>query len=393
VNVFDTIYRLRPEVDPIRLADRRHIRESLFGVGHDDVNRSVRSRLDNGAVVSTAAPGTRATASSASRKFAPVLRALAGLAIAGGIGFAAWTFLLADDSESVASPSTVVTAPPTTRAITPTTAPPEVRTPVTATAPLLINDQQVSVDEVSITPPPPGSSSLLLRMPDDSVMWISDFDGDAVAPNDLDVSQVGSIQVGAARNLPAEAGAAYRIITPCGSLIANDAPGADLLRPPTRTLFESMTLSDGGALDASLPEGFSVIDVGQWQTTYTADFQVPTDDGTASARLTQIPNGSLAQLAFGGRQLAPETFLDGPAFIDSAPSQAGLTSIFWTDAGTVFNISSTEIGAPELAAFVDSLVATDATEWSEQFATPAPPAPALSSDCQPQPSLAPNLNP
>ena len=59
MNVFDTIHAVRPDVDPMPLDDRRMIRESLFGVGHEDATRSFGARSESGAVVSTAPHGTR----------------------------------------------------------------------------------------------------------------------------------------------------------------------------------------------------------------------------------------------------------------------------------------------------------------------------------------------
>jgi hypothetical protein len=158
-------------------------------------------------------------------------------------------------------------------------------------------------------------------------------------------------------------------------------------------LFESMAFDQSSALNASLPDGFSIIDQGAWQTSYRTRFQVPVDGVTKSARLVQIPNGSLAQLTFGGRQLEPRSFAGEPAYIDAAPDDPNMLSVFWQDAGTVFQLDSTDMNLAELEAFVSTLVATTPADWSERFSTPAPTPPQPTSSCAPQPSLGPSLDP
>ena len=96
---------------------------------------------------------------------------------------------------------------------------------------------------------------------------------------------------------------------------------------------------------------------------------------------------------FGGRQLSPTTFLGGPAFIDAAPTDPALVSIYWQDGSTVFNVSSNELTFEDLQAFVDTLDPVTTDDWTRQFVTPVPEPPASTTTCAPQPSFGPTLNP
>ena len=92
MNVFDTIHAVRPEVDPMPLADRRMIRETLFGVGHDDTTRSFGSRSESGAVVSTAPHGTRVALRRRPSRVASILKTAAGIAAVAIVGAIAWSW-------------------------------------------------------------------------------------------------------------------------------------------------------------------------------------------------------------------------------------------------------------------------------------------------------------
>lgn len=395
VNVFNTVYALRPDVAPMPLAERSRIRESLFGVGHGDATRSVRARSESGAVVSTAPHGTRANAPRRRRRrsLGPVVKAALGLAalVAGGV--VAWSFASDEETGTVALPAVSAVDSALDATIPVTTIGPPARTPVTPDQPLLVPAADLAVDEITISPPAPGTSSMLVRAPDGTTLWLGEFDGELAPVEPLDFQVVGSIDVGVARDRPADASAAYQLSTPCGLVVVNDAPGTDVYRPEAVTFFESMTVGPDSTLDASFPAGFSIVDAGVWQTSYAARFAVPDDAAPRFVRLVQIPNGSIAQLTFGGRQLTPTTFGGQPAFVDSAAEDPNLVSIFWKDADTSFNVSSTAMDATELESFVSSLEAASPAAWLERFSAAAPPAPSPTSSCTPQPSLGPTLVP
>ena len=393
MNVFDTIHAVRPEVDPMPLADRRMIRETLFGVGHEDAARSFGSRSESGAVVSTAPHGTRVAVRRRPSRVSSILKTAAGIAAVAIVGGVAWSWasgrddtVTSEPSESAAAETTVAsTAPPTTE-------PPFVRTGVTRTAPLLLPSSQLAVDEVAVAPAARGSSTLLLNAPDGTTMWMAEFDGDPAAVDGLDVRQVGALGVGVSPD-SGSTSATYQLLTPCGVVVLSDSPGAPLDRPEVIALFESMSLDGNATIDASLPPGFSVLDIGAAQPSFSTQFQVPVFTETRAARLVQIPDGSLSQLVFGGRQLSPTTFLGGPAFIDAAPADPALVSIYWQDGSTVFNVSSNELTFEDLQGFVNTLDPVSADDWTRQFVTPVPEPPASTTTCAPQPSFGPTLDP
>ncbi len=96
---------------------------------------------------------------------------------------------------------------------------------------------------------------------------------------------------------------------------------------------------------------------------------------------------------FGGRQLGATSFLGGPAFLDIAPNDPALVSVYWQDGPTVFNVSSTELTFEDLESFVSTLEPVSLDDWATRFDIP-PTAPAAeSSACRPQPSFGPTLNP
>ena len=395
MSVFDTVQAVRPEVAPMPLADRRMIRETLFGVGHQDASHSIGERSASGAVVSTAPHGTRVPLRSRPRSTGSLVRMVAGLLVLAGIGAVAWIVLAddADDSNAPAASVAATTEPTPENTPPPPTQPPFVRTGVSRSAPLILPPSLLRVDEVTVTPPFPGSGSLLLTAPDGSLLWMAEFDGEAPDVDGLDVRQVGAIGIGVPRDRDESATPSYQILTPCGLVIVNDAPGATWDRPEIVSLFESMSVDGDATIDASLPAGFSVLDIGDATTSYAAVFRVPVFTDTRPARLVQIPNGPISQLTFGGRQLTPVTFLGGPAFLDSAPAVPELVSIFWQDGSTAFNISSAELNFADLESFVASLEPASTSDWSTRFDTPLPAPGQLATDCAPQPDFGPTLDP
>ncbi len=393
MNVFDTIHAVRPEVDPMPLADRRMIRETLFGVGHDDTTRSFGARSESGAVVSTAPHGTRVPLRRRSKRNGSILKMVAGIAAVAIVGALAWSWLAGRDDDVISEPTLPTsTTPPETVTAPPTTDPPFVRTGVSRASPLILPGSQLSVDDVAVPPSATGSSTLLLNAPDGTTMWMAEFDGDPVGAEGLDVRQVGAVGIGVSTNSGA-ASVTYQLLTPCGVVVLSDVPGAARDRPEVIAFFESMSLDGNATIDVSLPAGFSVLDIGEAQTSFSAQFQVPVFTETRAARLVQIPDGSISQLMFGGHQLAPTTFLGGPAFIDDAPTDPALVSVYWQDGPTVFNVSSAELTFEDLESFVDTLEPVTTDDWTRRFDVPVPETLAPTSTCSPQPSFGPTLNP
>lgn len=392
MNVFDTIHAVRPDVDPMPLTDRRMIRESLFGVGHDDAARSFRARSESGAIVSTAAHGTRVPLRRRPSRTASILRMLGGIIAVVAVGAVVWT--LAGPDDDAAPETSVARTAPTTAASTtpPSTEAPFVRTGASRGAPLILPGSPLAVDDVTITPAASGGSTLILSAPDGTTMWMAEFDGDPADPEGLDVRQVGAVGVGVPSNSEAVA-LTYQLLTPCGVVVLSDAAGAPLYRPEIVALFESMSLDADATIDMSLPTGFSVLDVGDAQPTFATQFQVPVFAETRTARLVQIPDGSISQLMFGARQLAPTTFLRGPAFVESAPNDPALVSIYWQDGPTVFNVSSNELTFEDLESLVDSFEPVTIDDWTQRFEVGAADATAPTSTCAPQPGFGPTLDP
>lgn len=395
MNVFDIVHAVRPTVDPMPLTERRMIRESLFGVGHDDATRSFGARSESGAIVSTAPQGTRVGLRKRPRTSGSFVKTAAGLILVAGVGAVAWSALSDSDGDGSGSETSVVATIATTpaSAAPASTVAPVVRTGVSLSEPLLLPGSLLEVDDVATAPPSPGSSALLLSAPDASLMWMAEFDGEPASVDGLDVRQVGAVGVGVPRDRVEGAVVSYRLLTPCGLVILNDAPGAPVDRPEIVALFESMSVDGDATIDVSLPAGFSVFDIGAVQPSYTAQFQVPVFTETRAARLVQVPGGSLAQLTFGGRQLAPATFLGGPAYIDAAPNDPASVSIYWKDAGTVFNVSSSELTFADLESFVSTLEPATADDWAQRFDSAPPSAPPSEPSCAPQPDFGPTLNP
>jgi hypothetical protein len=251
----------------------------------------------------------------------------------------------------------------------------------------------LTIDEVSVAPPSPGSSAMLMTAPDGTTLWMAEFDGATPNADGLDVRQFGSIGVGVASNRAEGATASYQLQVPCGLVLLNDADGQPLDRPEVVSLFESMSIDGDATIDLSKPPGWSVLAIGDSKASFTTQFQVPVFTETFPVRLVQVPDGSFPQLTFGGRQLQSTTFLGGPAFVDSAPNDPELVSVYWKDGPTAFNVSSANFSFVDLEHFVESLEPATVAEWTQRFDVPVPEAPVLDPQCAPQPNFGPTLNP
>jgi hypothetical protein len=401
VNVFDEIQGSRPEVAPMALAKRRMIRESLFGIGHDDSTRTISGRSESGAVVSTAPHGMRRPIQKQARPAGSLAKLGAGLLVFAVLGAVVWSYSTRDDAVDIAESTTTTATTTTTSTVAPTTVPPVVRTGVNAGVPLALPPLLVPVDEVVVAPAAPGSSSLILGAPDGSEVWMAEFDGEPADPSGLDVRQVGAIGVGVDSNREEGALASYRLLVPCGIVIVNDGPGQPLDRQPIVDLFSAFSIDGDATIDISLPTDWSVFSIGDSRTSYTVQFQVPAPEGagdagiepTAPIRISQMPGGSFAQLMFGGRQLDPIEFLGAPAFIDVGAADPSLVSVFWQDDSTVFNASSSVLALADIEAFVDVLEPVAIENWNQRFAIAEPEAAAEPPACAPQPNFGPTLNP
>ena len=398
MNPVDVLESVRPEVSPMDLTERRMIRERLFGVGHGDVARNITARSASGAVVSTAPRGTRALSAPQSPPQGSWARMAAGLVLLAGLGGLGWLVVGRDDSdpETRAEPTIESTAAPTTAQPTTTVALEQfdpVRTAVTDDFPLVLPSAQLAIDTVSIGAPAPGSSAALLAAGDETNVWLAEIDGEPANTNGLTVTQVGATQVATPSDFVDGDPASYQVQVPCGFVLLNDAPDQPLFRPEMQRFLEAMSVDDLATIDVSLPEGWSVLDIGPSVTSYDVQFQVPRFDSIATVALSQAPNGSLAQLAFGGRQLQETFFLGDLAYVDAAPLSPGSTSVFWRDGSTVFNIRSDQLDFVDLEDFVAGLDTVSVAEFSDRFDQPIPPAPALDTDCSPQPELGTTLSP
>ena len=420
MNVFDEIQGSRPDVTPMPLTERRMIRESLFGLGHGDTTRTISGRSENGAVVSTAPHGMRRPARERPGPAGSLVKLGAGLIVLAGLGVAIWSYSNDEDGvvESVESTSSTTSTSTTTSTAAPATLPPLVRTAVTAEMPLALPPTELLVEllieEAVVTPAVLGSSSSVLGDPEGSEVWIGEFDGEPSDTSGLEIRQVGGIGVGVERGRDAAAPASYRPVVPCGVVIVNDAPGRALDRQPMIDLFEAMSIDADATIDISLPAGWSVLSIGDSRPAYTVEFRVPaagagppdtTDavtDATGTIRLTQVPEGSFAQLMFGGRQLDPIDFLGAPGFVDVGTVDPAFVSVFWQDATTVFNVSSTAVDVAAIEAFVESLEPVGIEDWNTRFASiatsppeesTAPEGPNDAIACDPQPSFGVTFDP
>ncbi len=399
MNVFDEVQASRPDVDPMPLAKRRMIRESLFGLGHGDSTQSITRRSDSGAVVSTAPHGTRHPNEQRAPRSGSLMKVAAGLVLVAVIGAVVWSALTRGD-EDAAPPQTTVGSTTTTSTIAPTTtvAPP-VRTGVTTAQPVALPPDLIGAAEVSVDGAATGSSAMVLGAPDGSEVWVGEFDGDPAPASGLDVQQVGSVSIGVPSSRAPDAPPSYQLLVPCGLVLVNDAPGQPLDREAILDVFNATSVDAEGTIDIDLPADWAVFSVGESRPQYSARFEVPTpaptpdSAETASLTLTQVPGGSFAQLMFGGRQLDPIDFAGAPGFIDIAPLNPSLVSVFWKDGDTVFNISSTELSVGELDGFVKLLEPATVADWNTRFATQTPAASATDSACNPQPNFGSTLRP
>ncbi|MFK8022925.1 MAG: hypothetical protein AB8G26_03080 [Ilumatobacter sp.] len=415
MKVFDTVQALRPEVDPMPVAERRRVRETLFGVGHGDAAQSIRERSASGAVISTAPHGSGRPVRVRPKPRGSLVKMTAGLLVVGGVGAAGWSYVTRDDQgeETVETIDSTAAVTTTTAAPPPSTAPPLVRTGVTTASPLVLPATLLPIDEVAIDPASANDSVAALAAPDGSTVWMAEVDGAESGAFGLEVRRIGAIDVGVDPNRDETTLTSYRPVVPCGFVLVNEGLGQPYDRPETLQLFASMSVDNLGRIDVDLPSGWSVIDVGPTRPIFRATFDVATtaepgppetdtantDDSAAPdtdanpVTLRQIPGGSIAQMAGEGQRLAPTTFLGGAAWLDAGPLDPARTTIYWIDGGTAFSVSSATLDAAGLETFVDGLEPGSIDAWQQRFGTELPVEPTLETDCSPQPSFGSTLDP
>lgn len=400
MNIFDEIQASRPEVAPMAIAERRRIRESLFGIGHEDRTRTISGRSASGAVVSTAPYGTRRPIQRRPRATGSWARLGAGLLLLAVLGTAVWSYASRDDTIETA---VTTTAAPRTATTTSTSTPPATtmvprvaRTGVDTDRPLALPPDLLTVDDVVVAPAAEGSASAVFAAPDGTEVWMAEFDGERSDVSNLDIRQVGAIGVGVDRDREPGDRASYRLLVPCGFVILNDGPDQPFDRQPIIDLFSAMSIDGDATVDVALPIDWSVVSIGESRTSYSVQFQVPTlenSDGVAPLRITQVPGGALAQLLFGGRQLDPIEFLGAPAFLETSSPNPSAVSVFWRDGPTVFHASSSALALTDIEGFVDTLEPVAVDEWNQRFPTAEPGITAAAPACSPQPSFGPTLQP
>ncbi len=397
MNVFDEIQGSRPGVEPMPMARRREIRESLFGIGHADSARNITGRSESGAVVSTAPHGMRRPIAKRRRPAGSLAKLGAGLLVFAVLGAVVWSYSTRDETLTDTQPATTTSTSTTTSTIAPvTTTAVLVRTGVTSATPLALPPDSLPVGDATVQPAIAGGSALVLGAPDGTEVWMAEFDGERADPSGLDIRQVGSLGVGVDRNRTDGAAASYRPQVPCGSVIVNDAFGQPFDRPPMIDLFSSMSIDGDATIDVTLPTDWSVFSLGESRTIYSVRFDVPVDSGdvvdaSASVLLVQTPGGSFAELMFGGRQLDPVAFLGGPAFLEIDAPDPALVSVFWKDSTTVFNLSSTSATLADLEAFAASLAPVGIDQWATRFGEAEAAPVAATPQCAPQPSFGPTF--
>ncbi|MEP1124089.1 MAG: hypothetical protein ABJH68_09405 [Ilumatobacter sp.] len=390
MNVFDEIQGSRPGVEPMPMGKRREIRESLFGIGHGDTTRNITGRSESGAVVSTAPHGMRRPIAKRRRPAGSLAKLGAGLLVFAVLGAVVWSYSTRDETVAGTETTTTTSTTTSTTTIAPvTTSAALVRTGVTADTPLALPTSSLPFVEATVRPAIAGSSALVLGAPDGTEVWMAEFDGEPADPSGLDIRQVGSLGVGVDSNRAEGALASYRPQVPCGVVIVNDAIGRPLDRQPMVDLFSAMSIDGDATIDVTLPVDWSVFSLGDSRTIYSVRFDVPGggEGAPASALLVQTPGGSFAELMFGGRQLDPVTFLDGPAFIEIDSPDPTLVSVFWQDSTTVFNLSSNTATLADLEAFAASLTPVGLDEWTARFGAADPVPAAVAPPCSPQPSF------
>ncbi len=412
MNVFDTIQSMRPSVDPMPTRQRNQIREGIFGVGHDGAASSIHERSESGAVTSTAPRGMSRPVRPRASRSGSLPKVAAGLLVFGAIGAVGWSFANRGEGADVAEEAPVTTPAPTTAAPAPaTTEPPLIRTGVSESQPLVLPPELLPVDFVAVEPAAPGASAAIVAAPDGSSLWIAEVDGAESGSFGLEVTRRGSVDVGIDPGRDEDALTQYRPVVPCGFVLVTEGIAQPYDRPSTIQLFEAMSIDRDAHLDINVPRGGSLLDGGPIGSTYTSVFRLnapaaPVDDDDDDAEegglggdvvtVTQAANGSDAQLGSNGRQLAPIEFFGGPAFVDTTPLDPNITSGFWTDEATAFNVASATLGLAELEAFVAGFEPATVDEWLRRFGTAEPPPvePIEGTDeCTPQPRFGGTLDP
>ena len=391
MKVFDVVRSARPRIEPLDAHRRRELRERLFALD-DATAPPTPTRSPSGAVVSTAAPGARARAIAAPSRARSIARAVGGLVVV-GLVVALAVVVATRDRLSPATAGVAATRPVGTDAPPATAAPAPRRTGVSRTASVVLPPTLLGLDEVSVTRAGPGSGAALLAGPAGATVWIAEVDGAPAPVDGLEVRDVGGLRVAFDPAADPAAGRLYRLVVPCGVVLVADAPGRDLLRPELVALLEAMTVSPSGVVELGDVAGWSTIDGGPSVDAYVSTVRAPVSGSEVPVRLEQLPGGAISQMTLGGRQLEEITFLGGRAWLDRTEPASGVTSVFWRDGATAFNVRGDGLDVAALADFVATLEPATPESWLQRFGATAPVAPPAAPACEPQPTLGRSLDP
>ncbi len=427
MNVVDLIESARPEVAPMPLAERRMVRERLFGAADDVVRTTIRERSQSGAVTSTAPPGYRArrirSRPRRPRATGSFAKMGAGLLVVGAATAAGWSWWADSgdgDGEALVSSTVAATTTTTSAPTTTTTTVPPTRTGVTTDTPLVFPLGLIPIEEAVIDIAGSDDEFALLRAGDGTWLRLDLISGDVPDFGTLLFEPVGSIEVA-----PFSFGEGepwiYVFRSQCGAVRLIDAPGQERLRPVIVELLQGMSIDASGVVDALLPTDVGVVEASAGVDEYRTVFRFERDDGGDADLVTlrQLIGGSAAQVVPGGAQPTEIVWLDEPALgigdLDTSDEVNGPVTIVWRDASTVFSISSDTVPLAELETFVSGLRAVSFDDWAERFsagqidstatietgegegdegdegddAAAAEPAPV----CSPQPALGPTFIP
>lgn len=386
----DAIETARPDVDPLPAAERRRIREGQFEVGDDDVARSIGRRSVTGAVVSTAPTGTMAYLKETHPRRGSWLRIGLGLVLAAIVGGVVWFgFVDQDDGDEVA---TADSSAPTTGRVTTvaTTAPPTTveRTGVSRSMPLVLPPVGMPIEQATVDRPPAGSTAALFQAQDGTMLWAFELDGPETDTSDLEVTQVGALEISTRSDIADAEQPTYGIVTACGTVQLFDSIGQAPFRAEVNALLGVTTVAEGN-ITFGLPAEWIVVDDGDLVDSYRMEIPVEVGGQIVIVRFAQAPDGSFAQYAFGARQFAPTTFLGETAWVaqpvPGRPQQS--VDLMWRDGDTVFQMSADGISIEDAAELIRSFEPASLGDWEARFGLVEPTTPTETGGCEPQPSF------